>query len=48
MAIRIMDKANRFLEEQGITETKKVLSKLALPILENSSLDFNPQDTCKK
>jgi len=40
--VQMSDEVNQILEEKGITETKAVPPKLALPILEYSSLEENP------
>lgn len=42
LLFQIVDKANRFLEERGVTETRFVAPKLALPIFEEGSLEEDP------
>lgn len=40
--VQMSDEVNQILEEKGVTETKAVPPKLALPIFEDSSLEEDP------
>src|SRR3989339_769157 len=41
--VQMSDEVNKILEEKGISDTRAVPPKLALPIIEESSLEDNPE-----